>query len=74
MLLHSLQTSLREFLALRVLKNGFNLCKKWKSEFTILVYTGHQHCFFSLLCFKDCNAVNVGGKEKQNKTYIQNKA
>lgn len=74
MLLHSLQTSLREFLALHVLKNGFNLCKKWKSEFTILVYTGHQHCFFSLLCFKDCNAVNVGGKEKQNKTYIQNQA
>lgn len=74
MLLHSLQTSLREFLALCVLKNGFNLCKKWKSEFTILVYTGHQHCFFSLLCFKDCNAVNVGGKEKQNKTYIQNQA
>lgn len=74
MLLHNLQTSLREFLALRVLKKGFNLCKKWKSEFTILVYTGHQHCFFSLLCFKDCNAVNVGGKEKQNKTYIQNQA
>lgn len=27
MLLHSLQTSLREFLALCVLKNSFNLCK-----------------------------------------------
>ena len=61
-LLHSIQTSLGKFLALHVLKNGFSLCKKEKSTFVI-------HCtpalfgFFSLLYFKDCNTVNVGGKK-----------
>lgn len=55
----SVQTSLEKFLTLHLLKNGFTFAKNKKVN---LLHTGHQHFFFSLLCFKGCNAVNMGGK------------
>lgn len=67
-LLHSLQTNLGIFLAFYILKNGFSLCKKVKKyNYYILDTTICPFFFFfSLIYFRDRNAINVGGGKKSS--------